>query len=79
MDVGAMARRARAALVVAAALVLAAAATTSLGARAPSKLARSLSPMQQGEGVQVDFDYFVYTLTWPFTFCEGKSCVKDVP
>ena len=73
MDVGAMARRARAALVVAAAaLVLAAAG--SLGARAPA-----LSPMQQGEGVEVDFDYFVYTLTWPFTFCEGKRCVPSPP
>jgi len=33
----------------------------------------------ESSSVGTDFDYFVFTMTWPGTFCEDKKCVKDPP
>ncbi len=46
-----------------------------LVAAAPASAARGFE-VRRARPAQVDFDYFVYTMTWPGTFCESQSCEK---
>ena len=58
---------------VAAALVVAAV----VGADAARDPTRSSRPRELDKTYDADFDYFVYTMTWPGTFCEEKHCTKE--
>ena len=66
-------RTARALGLVAAALVVAAV----VGADAARDPTRSSRPRELDKTYDADFDYFVYTMTWPGTFCEEKHCTKE--
>ncbi len=62
--------------VLAALLVAAAPASAARGFEVRRARPAQAAGKQLAAPAQVDFDYFVYTMTWPGTFCESQSCEK---